>query len=263
MKQTLKDERNRPWTLVRPDYKIPGDAQRQIEEEFAGWYHKGEASIQEFIVLLPFYTWPMWLKKKRYVKYPTDYAFCVCVKCGKPLEAVGRLCVSFTVVVQTNHNYQIYWRPRISCCDSVLYGLSLYPVILCAEKAMKNAFAVAFATFENLDAPDTRRCFVCRGKLPCTHPICVHLRKQLTYRLTPEDYMHKLLLHFAEIKLDVVKVLARNTCEFRYCPCKTRFAPIYCTNCTRVRYCSRRCRAEDRKMHREFGCTPSVKIWEW
>lgn len=264
--QKVIDKDGRPWTPKRPLYKIPNNVEALIQKECDQLYHEKD-KIQQFIILLPFYAEPMWPPKIEKVQNMTDFCFCVCTECKKPIEReFARLCLSFTIVIQHETRTRfIYWRPRLSCCDQIRIGVSPCKSILGVEMALKNVFNESLKEFDDKLRVPKKKCYVCETPLPCNNDICKHVMENITLTQTCEDRMYNIVNYFKEQQVDAVSPLIDKAgkCAQQNCSKQLNLS-VLCEKCRRVAYCSKKCRIQAEILHRASQeCVSFLKIWEW
>lgn len=268
----ILDERNRPWVTRRPiTYRVPRDAEQQIRHEVASMY-TADWEVQDFLLPLPFATAPLWLKRADYVCEPADYTFSICCVCEREFGAdveTARLVLAITAARSSETgDMEFFWRPRLSCCHQVTYGVSRYGCILAVDHALKKVLNDGMAGFRPFEPPDpSRECPVCETTdVPCENEICAHLLRLAQQPASLEEEMHRLVRHFYNTELDVVSPLAA-TAMYYACPECGRSAKnstVTCKTCRRVTYCSKACRRAHYLWHtRRQGCLEFFKIWSW
>jgi len=266
--ESILDERNRPWISETPGgYRLPANAEDLIRREVSEFY-PSDAVLQDFLLPLPFSTAPMWLAKKRFVQSHNDYAFAVCAVCERELKEEARLMLMITVVQVGDEDVRFLWRPRLSCCHQIVYGVSPYACVLTVEHALKAVFAQGMKGFSSFAPVAKNKCSVCETSLPCKDEICLSLKKIAEKPPTLEEQMYFLLAHFSDIALDVISPLAEtsldHSCENFGCPYNAYKSTIKCKKCRRVIYCSKACRRADKYRHERMrGCLDFFKIWSW
>ncbi len=253
------DDSGKPWVRAMwgevPSYNVPKNTYMDISNILCRQYEK-HTIIQEFVVILPFKSYPMWLKDEKYVKSPTDFLCCHCVKCEKYIRNVARLCIVFTVgYIQSK--YSISWRGQLSCCDELHKGVSMYTCLLYLEEDLKRVFSSAIKTFNVTSKIPGLVCYSCGSSRDCDNDICKYLNTVLHLQV----YICKLLQHFKNEKLNVLSPLCEKMCEYDHCDKQQR--NLYCKNCRRVVYCSKKCKQSDKKNHTERGCIEYLKVWTW
>lgn len=252
----MKDKQGRLWDF----HKISGRnsaTQLEFEKQFDELYPP-EVEIQQFVISLPYVSRPVWPQKPKVV---TDFSFCVCPKCGFELVPnwYYRLCLSFTVVQYPSLEYEVYWRPRLSCCDSLEYPAFEY--VLCVEQRIKPVFNEALQNFKfRPRVKFKKRCYVCEKKLPCDNAICKALLEsgKVPQKPTCDEYFYNLMLYMYQNKVDIVSPLIerKSTCSNPECT-KMVNPDVFCQTCRYRAFCSKRCRAKNL-------CVDNfLKIWKW
>ena len=261
-KNIYYDNKSRPWvrSLNKPKYSIPVDINNGILSTLTRNCYQDD-EIQQFLVFLPYYTYPMWLKDEYYIKSLLDYSYCVCVECGKFVNKQAQLCLSFIVVQHIYGDCSIAWSTRLTCCKEIHYGLSSYFLISEVEDLLKNIFFEKTTTFDDRFHLSKTHCYVCEDVLPCKNEICKYVFKRLSFKQTAADRMFNLTAHLIEKKADIITPLRENICCTYGCGIKMTNVP--CSNCKRVAYCSKKCKQNDRLHHLQNGCINSLKIFNW
>jgi len=222
-----------------------------MRKEMASYYET-TCEIQEFIIPLPFFTTPLWLKEERFVQGPADYSLCVCAVCDKEIERkYARMVLFFTIVQEDPPHY--FWRARLSCCHQTEFGVSFYYCIFNVEHALKKILVI-----ERAQRQESYECGLCKDKR------CQFLSEPATL----EDYMFMLCATFRKKSLDLISALSKNSftvnCNNHECPRTTKGSEIMCLTCRRVRYCSKKCRRAHEYYHTRYqGCINFEKIWNW
>ena len=263
--KTIQDKNGQFWIhctdgVSVPSYSIDKNIEQQIQKNLDSEYYQDD-EIQQFMLKLPFFSFPMWPKTKKDIKNVADFCFCICLKCGKLISGPACLYLSFNVVQHSNTKYTILWRPRLSCCDKIGFNKTYFPLISMVASLLKPVFKKAMKTFSNKTIISKTKCYVCEDDLPCDNDICTYLSDKIPTKSTPDDHMFDLMMHFKNIKLDILSCL----CENRCCNygCNKKMSSVICKHCRRVVYCSKKCKNEDLNSHNSGGCENFLKIWNW
>ena len=170
----------------------------------------------------------------------------------------------FTVVHLPDDSHEMYWRPRLSCCDQIRVGVRHIESILDVEMSLKRHLASAMASFNPSLQIRRKRCYVCDKRLPCENPICEYVLARISLTQSCEEYMFRTLDHLKSKEVDVVsplmgaQVCAAIGCEKRANP------SVRCNTCRGAVYCSKKCRRGFESFHAAGGeCTDFLKIWDW
>jgi len=260
-KNFVYDKCGRPWATNAPYILSPDIVKVKREQALAEL--SSTTTVHDFVVLLPFRVYPMWPPQKTCIFSSSDLDFCVCVKCARPLttKVFARLALCFRVTKEESGELSMFWRPVVSCCDDIYYGVSLYPTLLCVETTLRKVLKSGLSNFKGRLTISKTTCYVCGSRLPCDNKICVHLMPHLSLTETPSERVFNLFKHFIEDGIDVVSPFAPKLCDARGCNKVTSEVP--CKNCRRVRYCSKKCRLQSLLTHQAEGCVNFLKVWSW
>ena len=263
--EIIRDKKGKLWIScadgkTEPSYKIDQNIEDQIQYDM-DLQHFNDDIIQQFIIHLPFYTFPMWLKHEDQIKSPIDFCFCICLKCGKLVSGAGSLCLSFYVIQHPNDTCEFLWRPRLSCCDDILYDKTYAGIMTTVEKRLKHIFDDATKNFNDNLIISKTKCYVCEDSMPCNDKICKYVLNKISFTTTPFEHMFNLTTYFLEMKLDILSALIQNSC-CRY-ECGNQMANVVCKNCKHTTYCSKKCKILDFEAHSKSGCENFLTIWNW
>ena len=261
----IRDKKGKSWIFCFdgksvPSYAIDQDIEQQIQRDMELRYFEDDI-IQQFIIHLPFYTFPMWPKYKDQIKSPTDLCFCICLKCGNFISRAGSLCLAFYIIQKSDETYRIQWRPRLSCCDEICFNKTYAGTMTTVEQRLKAIFSDAANGFVDNLAISKTKCYVCEDLLPCNDEICKYVMDRVSSKTTPFERMFNLTTYFSEINLDIISALIPNLC-CRY-GCDKKMSTVLCTVCRNTAYCSKQCKNSDTKAHKERGCDSFLTIWNW
>lgn len=263
-KKIIHDNKSRPWVVSNnnhlPYYDTDPNINNQLMESIRR-KHTIHDEIQDFIVVLPFYSYSMWLKHMKYIKNVTDYSFCTCCICGQFIMYRGVVCLCFTVVQLEDGKCEISWNPRLSCCHKITSYTQETFFLSHIDYLINDIFLKNTEDFDDLVEITKDKCYVCDDKTPCTNDICLYILKMETYKQTANERFYNLINHFKEKKTDIFIPLLLNKCA-NDLECNKKMSGVKCTRCRTVAYCSYTCKDNHEEIHQKNGCIPYLKIWE-
>lgn len=288
------DRDGRQWHQIikkDPPYDIPKDALKLIWRET--FKHlaiiKNSDSkpidLMVYAVPLPFYSLPLCLSDKKYIGGVMDFLYCICIMCGQPIAGPSDL-ILLLIIRKTNHgdfylNYRCALR-GCCCAEIVNSNLTFYECILQLESQLYEIMKDTWIGF--LQSINVKhKCYVCTMPLPNSskqqnskNPNLCSTECQRVMSLMSEysgqtpgqiaDYSLKdcfmgLFDYFERTNVNLFSCMLVPACYAENCnrQIQKNAKAFYCHNkCSRVKYCSRKCRNQDSKRH---DCKLFTSIW--
>lgn len=274
-----------------PKYNPPYSGQ-YIHKKLIRKFDKGDLSI--VYVPLSFYGYPIWPKKKRHcLKSWRSLLWYYCPKCCVKLKGKARLVIELIAgnILNDINNIGFCWTSRLlcfKCCKNTIQErISFYPYILISRNEIAKELQPAIDTFIKSFSrfPPRNICYMCEKPLKNrarknTLPLCEssEICKKSYEFIKKLDKLGKyknnslpktfsieiivLFINYLRIKnINISKDLVWKKCHRNGCFNDARHQNLYCTNCFRVIYCSRRCLRLSRHTHLQ-GCVSWKKLWD-